>query len=148
MHNIFFHETRILVPENMSKKLVQWFQYEDALLAHPGCVRLFSYLRKRNFWYGMYDTILQVTNSCGRCDEAKKKKIVPRRLLHLPQRRFSNVHLDVHDLNALPKIEQKTCILSMIDVLTEHVVLAPMNSATWKSFQQTFVRQWILYFDS
>lgn len=46
----------------------------------------------------------------------------------------------------LNKTENRTCILSTIDILTGFVVFAPMTSVTWGSIQKTFIRVLIFHF--
>lgn len=126
---------------------MSWFHHHDAVLAHAGHGRTFNYLRKRCFWHDMSQMNLSITNACGQCVLAKKRRLnLPRKQIYLPIRKMANVPIDVYGLNALPKVENRTCTLTMMYILTSLIVSASITSATWGSIQKTIVRNWISHF--
>lgn len=123
------------------------FHCKDGLLVYAGTNQLFICLRRRYFWLRMYQDILAVANGCEQCDVAKKRRLnVPSKQLHSPVRKLSHVYIDIYGLKTVPKSDNKTCVLSMIDVLTGYVAFRPLSSSSWLQNEREIVRGGFSYF--
>lgn len=134
--DVLFCNGKICVSQLNRCALMKHFHGHCPFFAHQGYTRLQHLLTQRYYWPGIHKNLELHVKHYESCNEAKRGIAnIPRSQLHLPFRRLDNLHVDVNGDAALSVQQECHAILTMVDRLSDFVVVKPLRSKFWKDIR-------------
>ena len=117
------HEA-LWLPQELKKKVLY---HAHNLLGHPGVARLYSYLKRRYYWKGMYQDIVEHVRQCVPCQSFNTRFQNPPQLIVPPAKApMAFLSMDLIGRFDPPTSRGNVYALTAIDMLTGYAFCVPI----------------------
>ena len=138
------HRGRILVPANLTKKLMSWYH---AMLIHPGGNRLYNTLRQHYTWRNMQHDVCQLVKTCDAWKRAKRgtRGMGKIPLKDIETEPWKDVAVDLAGpwVVTIDGEQVQFQTFTIIDVFSGWVEIIPISTKKMETIRDLFMREWV-----